>query len=306
VHLLLGNPEDYFCLSVRRALEARNCPSHVIANPLAHPSRFAWRLDNERSASQLAWHDELPMRDDQIAGVFVRSTGWIDPEGWQPDDLTYIQSETQAALLAWLWSLRCPVINRSPSAVWYRPRVPLLSWQPLLRRCGMPTLETLVTNVDQEARDFGRRLALEGVPGAVYGPLTSDVRYLLTGENDWNGLAALENCAPVCLSYPHGAVQLVCVVGEQVVWESEPAPEAAVFEPALRRFAKAAGLAVVELAFASTAKGICVIAVESHPNFQHFGDSARQAIVEGIADLLTAGVENSRKGATRILQRTFS
>ncbi len=204
MHLLLGDSHDPCCQSVRTVLEARNYPTRIIvANPMVHPSRFAWRLNNEQSASQLIWDEEPPVLDDDITGVLVRSTGWIDPIGWQPDDLSYMQAETQAALLAWLWSLACPVVNCYPSAIWYHPKVSLLSWQRLMRRCGLPTLETLVTNVEQEARAFGRRLALEGVAGAVYGPLTSDLRYLVTDNEDWSGLADMQRCAPVCLTPIH-------------------------------------------------------------------------------------------------------
>jgi len=305
VHLLLGDPQDPCCLGVRTMLEARNYPTRIIANPLVHPSRFTWRLNNEQSASQLLWDEEAPLPDAAITGVLVRSPGWIDPTGWQPDDLAYMQMETQAALLAWLWSLACPVVNRYPSAIWFHSQVPLLYWQRLLRGCGLPTLETLVTNVEQEARAFGRRLALEGVPGAVYGPLTSDVRFLVTGDEDWSGLTAMQSYAPVCLAYPHGAAQLVCVVGEQVVWEGEPSPEMALLEPALRRFAMAAGLAFMELAFAPTSEGICVIAVEPHPHFERFGEAARQHILEGIVHLLTAQAGDSRKGAAQTLQRSL-
>ena len=52
VYLLLGYPRDPCCLSVRAALEARDHRVRIVANPLVHPSRFAWWLDNERSASQ--------------------------------------------------------------------------------------------------------------------------------------------------------------------------------------------------------------------------------------------------------------
>lgn len=306
MHLLLGDLQDPCCLSVRAALEARNYPACIIANPLVHPSRFAWRLDNERSASQLVWDEESPVLDEHITGVLVRSTGWIDPIGWQPDDLTYMQAETQAALLAWLWSMACPVVNRYSSAIWYRFQAPLLSWQPLLRRCGLPTLETLVTNVEEEARAFGQRLAQEGVVGAVYGPLTSDARYLVTGDEDWSGLAAMQRYAPVCLTYPHGAAQLVCVVGERVVWEGEPSSEAALLEPALRRFARTAGLAFVELALAPTSNGICTIAVEPYPHFERFGDAARQQIVEGIVQLLTAEAGRNRNDPAQAFHGSLS
>jgi hypothetical protein len=194
-------------------------------------------------------------------------------------------------------------VNRFPSAIWYLPQIPLLMWQRLLRRCGLPTLETVVTNVEHEARSFDHRLALQGVAGAVYGPLTSDVRYLVTGDDDWRGLAAMQRYAPVSLAFPHGAPQFVCVVGEQVVWEGEPPPEMSTLEPALRSFATAAGLAFMELAFASTAEGICVIDVEPYPHFEHFGGAAQQQIVEGIVHLLTTEAGDGHKDASQALQR---
>jgi hypothetical protein len=296
VYLLLGDPQDPCCLSVRAALEAGHNPTRINANPLADPSRFAWHLNNEQSASQLVWQEEPPVPDSEITGVLVRSTGWIDPSGWEPADLIYMQTETQAALLAWLWSLACPVVNRYPPWIWYQPRVPLLSWQRLLRGCGLPTLETLVTNVEPEARAFGRRLELAGMAGVIYGPLTSDVRYLVASDEDWTGLAAMQRYAPVCLAQPYGAIQLVCVVGRQVVWDGEPAAEMAALEPSLRRFARAAGLGFVELALARASDGLCVAAVEPRPFFEHFGEAARQQIVAGIVQLLTAKVDGGRDG----------
>jgi hypothetical protein len=295
VYLLFGHPEDPICRGVRNTLQARDYPVRVIENPLAQPSRFSWWLTNERSTSRLNRRNDPTIRDDQIAGVLVRSAGWIDPAGWQQEDLVYVQSETQAALVAWLWSLPCPVVNRYPSALWYRSQLPLLSWQRLLRRCVLPALETLVTNVETEARAFRRRLAQQGVPGAVYGPLTSNARYLLTSERDWSGLAAMQGYAPVSLTSPHGPVQPVCVVGRQVVWEGEPADEAAALEQALHRFASAAGLAFVELALAPTSNGIRVIAVEPRPTLAGFGDVAHRRIVEGLADLLTAQADRTEE-----------
>ena len=118
MHLLLGDPQDPCCSSVRTVLEARSYPTQIIANPLAQPGRFSWWLDKGHSFSQLAWDEEPALRDEDITGVLVRSNGWIDPIGWQPDDLAYMQAETQAALLAWLWSLACPVVNRYPPAIW--------------------------------------------------------------------------------------------------------------------------------------------------------------------------------------------
>jgi hypothetical protein len=299
MYLLLGDLQDPCCLSVRNELEARNHPTLVISNPLAHPARFAWWLDNDRSASQLIWDEGSLIPDDQIAGVLVRSAGWLDPTGWQPKDLAYMQAETQAALIAWLWSLACPVVNRYPPSIWYRQQVPLLFWHPFLRRCGLPTLETLVTNVEQEARSFGRDGAREGVDGVVYGPLSSSMKYLVANDQDWQGLATMQRIAPVSLDYPHGAAQFVCVAGEHVVWEGETSSQQADLEPALRQFSRAAGLDFVELALAPVAGEICVIAVEPHPYFEHFGGSAQQQIVNGIVEMLITERYDNRKQAAR-------
>ncbi len=296
MHLVLGNLHDPLCLAVCDALKALNFPARILANPMVYPARFEWHLDNAQSASQLVCDDGPPITSDHIAGVFVRHTGWLDPAGWEPGDLAYMQSETQAALLAWLWSLPCPVVNRSPAAIWYRPQASVLLWRPLLRRAGLPTMETLVTNVESEARIFARRLADQGIPGAVYGPLTSDVRYLVSREEDWSGLAALQRVAPVCLAEPHGEVQSVCVVGERVVWQDDRAPDAAQWEPHLRRFAAAAGLKFVEVTLSSASAGMCVVAVEPNPRYDLFAVPAQKKIVEGIVHLLTSPADVDRNG----------
>lgn len=304
MHLLLGDPQDTFCLSICHALEARNYPVRMIANPVVHPSRFEWRLNNDQSASQLIWGDEPPLHDNDLAGVLVRSAGWLDPGGWQPEDLAYTQAETQAALLAWLWSLPCPVVNRYSPSLWYRPQPPFLSWWPVLRRCGLPTMEALVTNVEAEARAFGRELAVRGFPGAVYVPLTGEMHYLVMDDKEWGGLAALQRVAPVCLTPPHGETQMVCVVGEQVVWEGGPSRQAALLEPALRRFASEIGLSFVALALAQSSEGIAVIAVETHPSLEHFGTAAQEQIVQEIVHLLTRQ-NDARLGAEPVMHRRF-
>jgi hypothetical protein len=287
MHLLLGDDRDLCCRGVREALEARGHETRIVANPLVEPARFSWRLDNERSSTSLALDEQPPVSDDEIAGVLVRSSGWIEPAGWKPEDLPYVQAETQSALLAWLWSLGCPVVNRYPPAVWYRPHAPLLSWHGMLERSGLPTPETLVTNAQEEAREFGRRLQALGVDGVVYGPLTGDGRYLVTDEEEWRGLTELQRVAPVCLSSPHGEAQRACVVGEHVVWDGRPPAGRARLESGLRTFAEAAGLAFVVLALAPGPTGSCVVGVDTQPRLEDFGSAAREEIVERVVELLT-------------------
>jgi hypothetical protein len=290
-YLVLGALEDLCCRKVCEALEARGSVTRVLRNPLVDPCRFSWSFDTERSASSLAWNGDAPLPHDRVAGVLVRSGGWVEPSGWRPADLEYVQAETQAALLAWLWSLPCPVVNRSPPAIWYRPRPPLVAWYPLLRRAGLPTPETLVTNDESEARAFVRRLP---AGGAVYGPLTGEARYLVTSEDDWRGVAALQRVTPVCLYEPHGEAVRAWVVGDRVIWDGEPALECAAWDRELRGFARASGLDVVEVAIASTARGACVVGVEAQPWLEGFGAESQGEIVDGIVRLLTGEARSSR------------
>ena len=302
MYLLLGDSQDSCCVRVCEELEARDCVVRIVSNPLVHPWRLAWQLNNEESVSLLGLDGEPRVTNAQIAGVLVQTSGWIDPAGWESDDLAYMQAETQAALLAWLWSLPCPVVNRYPAAVWYQPQYPLLCWRPLLQRCGLRIPETMVTNVEHEARAFGRSAATVETGGAVYGPISGAVQYLISSEREWTGLASLQRVSPVCLAVPHGQTQLACVVGERVIWDDEPSPDALVLAPALRRFAAAARLAFVELAVAPTDEGMCVVIVEPRPKLEHFSPASQQEMVEEIVSLLTAGATDRRECASQISQ----
>jgi hypothetical protein len=296
-YLLLGPPGDVCCLGVKTALEARGLSARHVASPLAGPTRFAWRFDSRTSASRLAWDDGPPLSDGEIAGVLVRWDGWLDPEGWSLDDWTYAQTETQSALLGWLWSLDCPVVNRYPPDAWFRMKAPLVHWQPVLARCSLPTPEILATNLPAEARAFG------GGRGAVYAPMLGETSYLLDGPDDWFGLESMQRNTPVFLTRPHGAARLACVVGPRVVWDG-PAPEGSVdLEPGLLRLADDSGMAFLEVALVpdpDSGGRPAVVAVETRPQVGRYGVEARRAVVEGLADLLsgsardTTGMEAAR------------
>lgn len=290
MHLVLGDSRDPLCAGVHDALVRRGRPTRTIASPLLDPVRFGWRLDADSSASVLVLDDGFRLRDDEIDSVFVGGIGGIDPRGWNTDDLLYAQSETHAALLAWLWSLECPVVNRPPASTWYRPSPPLLSWHGRLARAGLPTMDTVVTNVPGDARSFAGMRSSVWAEAAVLGPLTSESRYLVASDSEWQGLRVLQQRTPVPLSHPHGAPQFAAVVGERIIWGPAAGPALADLEPALIAFAADADLALVEVIFASVSERLSVIAVEPRPDLQHFGEAGRALIIESIADLLTAKV----------------
>jgi hypothetical protein len=293
MYLLMGSELNPCYQMIGAALAARGLEWRIIEGPFKDPVRLSWYLDNDRCVSRLVLDDGAIITDADISGVMVENILWMNPEGWQPEDLAYVHTETQAAILGWLWSLRCPVVGRLAADLWYRPQVPMAFWQPLLSRCGLLTPEVLVSNVEHESRAFGERLK----EGVVYAPFTSPARYLVEGEADWSGIATMQSYSPVCIAQPHGAAQAVCVAGERIVWEGEPPPESAHLEPGLRRFARDAGLNFVELAVARTSTGMSVVAVEPLPFFGRFGETARRAIVEALIEVLTAGGGAGRSSA---------
>jgi hypothetical protein len=282
VHLIFGQPDDSCCAGVLAKLLERGILGRLTSNPLAPPARLVWRLDDADLESRLAL--DGPSRE-TTSSVLVRDVGWLDPAGWDPADHAYMQAETLAALLAWLASVPCPVINRPSAALWYRPRMPLLAWRPLLRRAGLPTPETLVTNDSTDALHFLRRLEADGAGGAVCTSLTGDAAWLVTGS-DTSGVAALQELTPVCLTEPHGPVQSACVVGDRIIWDGPAPPEAAALAGNFLRFAETAGLAFVEVAVAPVRRGPAVVSVDPLVRLDHFRAPTRERILDLLVDLL--------------------
>lgn len=283
MHLLLGHSEDSCCANVFARLEARGLPARIVAAPLMPPAQLTWRLDAAGLASSL--YPDAP--DTEISGVLVRDAGWLEPAGWDAADHAYMQAEFRAVTLAWLAGLACPVINRPDAALWYRAGAPLLAWRALLRDSGLPLPEVVVTNDPAEARAFRHRLAADGVAGAVYAPLTAPAGYLLADDDAWERLANLQARTPVCLTEPHGAATLACIVGNAVIWDCALPPEAAALESRLSRFAAAAHLTFVEIALAPVRHGLAVVLVDTVPRLEHFASSARGRILDALVALLT-------------------
>jgi len=249
----------------------------MVASPLAPPARFAWRLDDGLT-SRL----DLDGDPTEIAGVLVRGTAWVDPAGWAPEDHAYVQAEMLAATLAWLASLPCPVVNRPSAEIWYRGRASLITWRPLLRRCGLRVPDQLITNDSAEADAFGRRFPA----GVVYTPLTGDAGYLVATDEAWQSLADLQQRSPVCLSEPHGATRPACVVGGQVFWDHDPPPETRALEPGLARLAAGTGLDFLEVVTAPLRRGPGVVMVEPMPVLEHFEAATRVLILDALTALL--------------------
>jgi hypothetical protein len=279
MHLLLGHPMDLCCAGVLTRMEAHGLRAKIVDAPLAPPARLIWRLDTAGLSSSYTSPD---LGDEEIESVLVRDIAGIELEGWDPADHSYMQSEMYATLLAWLEGLSCRVINRRPAALWYRGMKPLLAWQRLLHRCDLRTPETIVTNDLAEARNFARKL-----DGVVLKPLTGEAGYLVVGEIDWSGVAAVQRLAPVCLTEPHEKAQSACIIGDEVIWNGFPASDTIQLEPRLLRFASAARLEFLEVAVAIVRGQPAVVRVDASPRLEHFQLVSRDRILDALVARLT-------------------
>jgi hypothetical protein len=283
VHLLLGTSEDSCCTGVYDRLGALSLSAHIIASPLSPPSRIAWRLDDDGVTARL----DLDGDPVEVAGVLVRDTPSVDPAGWAPGDHAYVQAEMLAATLAWLAGLACPVINRPSADLWYGDRASLFRWRPVLRSCGLPVPEQVITNDRAEASAFRARLEADGLTGAVYTPLTAGADYLVASDVAWDGLADLQERAPVCVSEPHGPAHPACIVGGEVVWDDDAPPEGRALASRLRRLAAVTRLDFLEVAIAPIRSGLGVVMVEPMPVLEHFAAPTRARILDALTTLLT-------------------
>jgi len=284
MHLVLGLPEDSCCRALLERFAARGHDARLIASPFEAPARIALRIGADGVAETvLALGGGAA---EPVDSVFVRARAPLDPAGWAPADYGYMQAETQASLLGWLTALDCPVVNRLNAELWYRPRTTLLHWLALLRGCGLPVPETIVSDSVEALTAFRARLEAGEVPGAVLRSLSREGSWLVAG-GEWGGVRALQAHGPVCLAEPHAAVRALCVVGARIVWNGEPAAAEAALAERLMRFARMAGLAFVEIALGEVRGGPAVVQVDPLPRLENFGDAAQRAIVEALADLLT-------------------
>ena len=242
MYVLIGDPLDLLCKSVHRALESAGCRACMVANPMHDPFRFVWRLDTANSSSRVTLENETALSDNQISAVLVRRANLLPTGSGDPDDLAYIQEEADAALLAWLWSLDCVVVNRYPPAIWYRRDQPLLLWRHLLEQCGLRALDSIISNSKASLAAYQTAPASE----LTFVPFTCEGSALLNVDACSETDRVLVDRVPAHLMQPAIDLKRLCVVGSKIVWDGSPYANQDAIEPALGCLGELAGLIFFE------------------------------------------------------------
>jgi hypothetical protein len=280
VFLLLGSHDDPCLHAVRSVLAARSYDSVIIRHPFTAPACTAWHFDVTRSDTTITIAGESIFAE----GVLVRDCHVSPPEtpeSWTQEDLLYNQAEAEAALLGWLWGLPCPVIDRMPAWLWYGTQRLVISRGPLLRRCGLPPLDSVITDCADEISQF---LSRHG--GAAGEQLAGTGNRYLAQEADTQRLTDTARMMPLRLTELHEGAWRGCIAGPQLVWDDGTPTEARLLDSRLRAFASAAGLSFVEF-IVTSGETPRIVDVDARPRFGLFGEAAKRAIVEGLVEALT-------------------
>jgi len=150
MYLFLGEPDDALSRDLRNALEQRGRRVRALSHPFSESTRFSWQLDSNRSSSVLALLDGTYLTDSNISGILLGRTKAAEATSGRSNDSNYIKAEIEAAILGWIWSLPCPVINRLPAWLWYYQNPPFQFWNRLLRMNGL--MELNYDGQESEAR----------------------------------------------------------------------------------------------------------------------------------------------------------
>lgn len=117
--LLCGEDGDLLLKDAGQVLQSRGHAARSLEDFFDYSARVAWRLDSEKQSSLIRTADGAAIGDQEIRGVLVRRPRFERRDGWSAKDASYRHAEKEAAMLGWLWSLSCPVINRYSPELWF-------------------------------------------------------------------------------------------------------------------------------------------------------------------------------------------
>jgi hypothetical protein len=139
-------------MGISQTLRSRGLGARIVPDFLGESASTTWRIESERSSTRLVLEDGTVLSEKEISAVFVQRPRFAVKEGWKVDDAVYIHAEKEAALLGWIWSLPCPVINRYPAELWFEPTPSPLYWSRQLEMCGLNGADVEAPRQDQSSQ----------------------------------------------------------------------------------------------------------------------------------------------------------
>jgi len=139
------------CADLVSALRKMDCDATVVDRLFSGSTKFSWQLDSVGSSSVLRLaeqiahiersDDETEISHPEIAGVLVTRPLTVRREAVASDGSSYLDTESDAALLGWIWSLPCRVINLYHPEFWFAPPASIHFWRERLESFGLSTTD---------------------------------------------------------------------------------------------------------------------------------------------------------------------
>jgi hypothetical protein len=237
---------------------------------------LVWSLDTSYSTFELQLENGRKLNAEQILGVLA-----ISPYGGDNSEVKekeYFRAEKRAALLAWLWSLQCPVINRIPPILWISPHLPLAFWRPALRRCGLPVVDSILSNVPSELERFVSEFSGE----CDYVPLSFEEFYRVATPTDFEGLTKLSQFCSINLTQYSPVRYVACVVDRKIFWNQSVSPILTSWQDRLIQLGVVTGLSFLEIGVLVIGGTPRVRSVSPFPKLDLFRPDACDAIAKAL------------------------
>jgi hypothetical protein len=192
-------------------------------------------------------------------------------------------AESQSALLAWLKSLPCPVVNPAQAETFYRERT-LPEQRVWLHRAGFSTAPLLLTNRPAQARAFAQRWG-----GSLsYVPLTSATRYPIDSPSQWAELERLMTRFPVLLMEPDVPSLYLTLAGDAAVWSGDPGSGQAKrrLEQSARRLAGLLEVPMLQIEVQRSDGRARAFGFSLHPEFGLHSEAQQEELAEGVIEAM--------------------
>lgn len=243
---------------------------------------FNWEFDSVDSCSMLSARELSRFSDREITGVFVQNPPRLDADSAVESHHEYSQAERNAAMFAWFWNLRCPVVNRYPAAFWFSPRVPLSSWQQLVIKCDLRITDAILSNIERDLRSFAAKLSVN--PG--YLPLCGPDAYRISTEEHWHGLNKMRAICPISVIPFDPPVYIACVVGDRVFWNQPLSGARPEYDDRLVHLTGLSGLDFLEVRLCRHSDDFAIHAIEPFPRLDGFSRDSCHLIADALIALL--------------------
>lgn len=181
---VLGEPEDGDALWLAAALRDRGVEvEFVLPEELVADAVLTLRID-AGVASSLRLQDGRALAAGSASLIINRLVGLAEPTAASTADRAFLAEEWRAAVVAWLRSLACPVINPPRAASVRGPELPVAAWRATASAFGIPVADWDSRTEASEEGSFellclgGRVLGQRPIPRALARSLGAVAEYV--------------------------------------------------------------------------------------------------------------------------------